>query len=235
METQYTVPEKPTLVNVIAWTTLASGIVNLGWGLAASAVAFLTIVGICCVPLTILPSILGIFEIIYAAKLLSTPAQPVKPAVNLAVLEVVCILAGNFFTMIVGILSLIFYNDPTVKDYFARLNGTIPPAPVFSDPQIPPVVPASPAPVVEPIPSPITGEEAMTATTPVEELPADEITLPAVEPSATEPEPPVPPEAPSAANETIISSVKRDGVTYTEPESPAPPEETNPDNKPQEE
>ena len=148
MNAQSTYPEKPTLVNIIAWTTLASGIVNLGWGLVISAAALLTIVGICCTPLTILPAILGIFEIIYAAKLLSTPPQVVRPATNLAILEIVCILTGNVFTMVVGILSLIFYNDPAVKNFFARLNADAVSEPVSpAGPQIPAVVPAmTPAP-----------------------------------------------------------------------------------------
>jgi hypothetical protein len=199
-------PEKPTLVNVIAWTTLASGIVNLGWGLVVSATAFLSILGICCTPLTILPAILGIFEIIYAAKLLSVPPQPVRPAINLAVLEIVCILTGNVFSMIVGVISLIFYNDPAVKEYFTRLNadvvpGAVPPA----VPQIPSVTPVvTPSPVEEPIPSPLTGEES--------------------EPPASS----VPSEPSSAADETIVSSFDRDVP-------PAAPEEPNSPDKPAEE
>ena len=185
MNTETIYPEKPTLVNVIAWTTLASGIVNIGWGLAASATALLTIVGICCTPLTILPSILGIFEIIYAAKLLSSPPQAVRPATNLAILEIVCILAGNVFSMIVGIISLVFYNDPAVKDYFARINGMQPPAPVSPAPQVPPVVPVTPAPAEESIPSPIMGEEPVVPPAPAgEEVPA------------SEPEPPAAPDEP---------------------------------------
>jgi len=213
-----TYPTKPSLVNVIAWTTLASGIVNLGWGLVVSATAFLTIVGICCTPLTILPAILGIFEIIYAAKLLSVPPQPVKPAINLAVLEIVCILTGNVFSMVVGIISLIFYNDPAVKEYFARLNadvttGVVPPA----APQIPPVTPlVTPAPVEEPIPSPIAGEDAMETRTEEPTSPVEEIPL-------TESEPPVT----SATDETIVSS-------YRSEEPPANPEEPNPPDKPEE-
>lgn len=204
METTYTVPQKPTLVNVIAWTTLASGIVNLGWGLAASAAALLTIVGICCTPLTILPSILGIFEIIYAAKLLSTPPQSVRPATNLAVLEVVCILAGNFFSMIVGVLSLIFYNDPAVKEYFARLNGDLPVASVA--PQIPPIVPiVTPVPAEEPIPSPITGEESIVPPPPVEETAIIETEAPVEESPAPEPETPSPEETPLAPDESDSS------------------------------
>src|SRR5258706_1977380 len=98
--------QKPTLVNVIAWTTLVSGIVNLFWGLAASGTALATIVGVICVPLTILPTILGIFELIYAAKLFSNPPQPIQPSTNIAIFEIACILTANVFSMAVGILSL---------------------------------------------------------------------------------------------------------------------------------
>lgn len=133
--------QKPTLVQVIAWMTLVSGIVNLFWGLAASGTALATIVGIICTPLTILPTILGVFELIYAAKLLSNPAQPVKPSTNIAVFEIAAVLTGNVFSMAVGVLALVFYNDSVVRDYFMRLNGTLPPAP-----------PAQPAPASVPTP-----------------------------------------------------------------------------------
>jgi hypothetical protein len=38
---------------------------------------------------------------------------------------------GNIFSMVVGILALIFYNDLSVKNYFARINTTasVSPAP----------------------------------------------------------------------------------------------------------
>jgi hypothetical protein len=142
--------QKPTLINVIAWTTLTSGIVNLVWGLAASGAALATLVGIICTPLTILPTVLGIFEIIYAAKLLSNPPQAVQPSSTIAILEIVCVLAGNVFAMVVGILSLVFYNDQIVKDYFARLNGM--------DGTLSPVV-VPPAPIVYPVPAPVIDEE----------------------------------------------------------------------------
>jgi len=138
--------QKPTLIHVIAWMTLASGLVNLFWGFAFSATALATIIGIICTPLTILPTILGIFELIYAAKLFSNPPQAVQPSTNLAVFEIISILALNAFSMAVGILALVFYNDATVKDYFARLNGNWQPAP--SDP----IAPAS---LPEPIPAPV--------------------------------------------------------------------------------
>ena len=162
--------QKPTLINVIAWTTLASGIVNLFWGLAASGTALATVIGIICTPLTILPTILGVFELIYAAKLFSNPAQPIQPSTNIAIFEIACVLTGNVFSMAVGILSLVFYNDTVVKDYFARLNGTLTPVTVT------PVTPASiptpePDPVMEePILSEVEGTP-LTEETPAEETP----------------------------------------------------------------
>jgi vacuolar-type H+-ATPase subunit I/STV1 len=128
MNTYY--PEqKPGLVTAIAVMTLASGIINLFWGFVASATALGTIVGVICLPITILPTILGIFEIIYAAKLLSAQPQPTQPSTSIAVLQILTFMLGNIFSMVVGILALIFYNDVTVKDYFTRLNGGVPAAP----------------------------------------------------------------------------------------------------------
>jgi len=177
MNTQFN-QQKPTLVSVIAWMTLVSGIVNLFWGFALSGTALVTIIGVICIPLAILPTILGVFEIIYAAKLFSNPPQAVKPSTNIAVLEVASILALNLFSMVVGILALVFYNDTVVKDYFARSNGILPPEPVT------PPAPASlpePAPVTdthqsapvteEPAPAPSVEESPAPAqSTPVEEL-----------------------------------------------------------------
>lgn len=121
--------QKPNLIIVIAGMTLASGIVNLFWGLVASTTAIGTIIGILCLPFAILPAILGVFEIIYAAKVLSNPPQPVQPSNSLAVFEILCFMTGNIFSMVVGILALVFYNDVTVKNYFAELNATqTPPA-----------------------------------------------------------------------------------------------------------
>lgn len=153
--------QKPTLVHVIAWTTLASGIVNLFWGFAASGTALASVIGVFCIPLTILPTVLGVFELIYAAKLFSEPPQAIKPSTNIAILEIACLLVGNIFSMAVGILSLVFYNDTVVKEYFAKLNEPLAPAPA---------APSAPASLPEP--EPALAPEVLPS--PVEAGPAEE-------------------------------------------------------------
>jgi len=114
--------QKPNMVQVIAWAILVSGMVNIGFGIAA----FTTFFGWVCAPVSVLPIVLGAFELVYAAKLLGTPPQPVAPSKNIAVFEIASIVYGNVFSMAVGILTLVFYNDSVVKDYFTQLNGDIP-------------------------------------------------------------------------------------------------------------
>ncbi|MCK6540124.1 MAG: hypothetical protein L6Q26_08695, partial [Anaerolineales bacterium] len=59
--------------------------------------------------------------------------------------EIAAVLAGNVFSMAVGILALVFYNDAEVKNYFARLNGPLPP-----EPATPPAPASLPAPETAP-------------------------------------------------------------------------------------
>ncbi len=117
--------QKPGMVSALGIMTLINGILNIMWGLGGTlAIVLGTIgIGLICAPITILPSILGIFEIIYAAKLMSNPPQPVRPNQTLAILEICCIIAGGVISTVVGIVALVFYNDPSVRDYFARLNS----------------------------------------------------------------------------------------------------------------
>ena len=123
--------DKPTLVKTIAILTLINGIVNIFWGLVATAAVVPTIILACLAVFTILPTVLGVFEVVYAAKLLADPIGTTQPSQPIAIFEILCVLTGNVFSMIVGILSLVFYNDPQVKDFFARLNGMpVPAAPI---------------------------------------------------------------------------------------------------------
>lgn len=155
--------DSPSLVKTIAVLTLINGIVNIFWGLIATAVVVPTIVLACLAVFTILPTILGVFEIIYALKLLNNPPQPVRPSTTIAILEILTVLTGNVFSMIVGILALVFYSDAQVKEYFARLNGI--PYPVA------PAAPVPPAPPTAPEPGPVMEPESPVETAP--EVPAE--------------------------------------------------------------
>ena len=115
---------RPSRLNAIAALTLASGILNLLW----SAVAFLSViilgfgtflVGCICLPLGVYPLVLGVLEIVYALRLLRDPVSPsLRPAYYIAVMEIIDTLFGNVAALIVGVLSLILYNDRAVRHYF---------------------------------------------------------------------------------------------------------------------
>lgn len=135
---------KPNLIMAIALMTLINGIFNVIWGI--SIIVGTVGLSLLCFPVPLYPIILGGFEIAYAIKLLSNPPQPAQPSQAIAILEIVAIFVGNVFSLVVGILALIFYNDATVKDYFARLNGTQTPPPATPMPV--PALPVDPAPEV---------------------------------------------------------------------------------------
>ena len=151
METN--IQNKPNLVMAIALMTLVNGIFNVIWGVSIIGGTFG--LSLLCFPIPLFPLILGGFEIAYAIKLLSNPPQPVQPSQAIAIWEIVALFVGNVFSLVVGILALIFYNDSTVKDYFARLNGT--PVPPRADPMPVPALPVDPAPEI-PAPAPVEPE-----------------------------------------------------------------------------
>lgn len=121
----YQYGEKPGKVQTIAVLTLVSGITNILWALGVTVMVVVGTIGIglLCAPLTLLPLVLGIFEIIFAMKLMANPPQPVKPSQTLAILEIVMIIGGNLVSVAAGILALVFYNEPEVKAYFAQMGG----------------------------------------------------------------------------------------------------------------
>jgi uncharacterized membrane protein len=106
-------------------TTLVSGILNilLGLGWTVSIVVGTIGIGLICTPITILPVVLGIFEILYAVKLLANPPQPVQPSQTIAILEICCIVLGGVIEAGVGIFALVAYSDTSVKQYFEKINS----------------------------------------------------------------------------------------------------------------
>ncbi|MBV6396618.1 MAG: hypothetical protein HFACDABA_02218 [Anaerolineales bacterium] len=140
-----TSPTKPSLVTAISIMTLVNGIFNIIFGIALAFGTFLL-----CSPLALLVIVLGGFEIAYAMKLLGDPPQAVQPSQSIAIWEIVAVAAGNVFSAVVGILVLVFYNDATVKEYFARLNNPPTPPPAPPAPAAPLPVESTPVPVAPP-------------------------------------------------------------------------------------
>jgi hypothetical protein len=117
-------PKKPGQVQTIAILTLISGILNILEGVVGAILLVVGTLGlgIFCLPIALLPIVLGIFEIIYASKLLPENPRPIQPSQTLAIFQIVAVLWGAVLSVVTGILALVFYNDPDVKAYFASIN-----------------------------------------------------------------------------------------------------------------
>ncbi len=117
---------KPGKVTTLAVLTLVSGIVNILWSLGVVVVVLsvgIATFGLGCLllPLAVYPLVLGILEILYAMKLLPDAPQPTKPAKWLAIMQICDIVTGNVISLVIGIVSLVFYSDPEVEDYFNEI------------------------------------------------------------------------------------------------------------------
>jgi len=125
---------KPGKIQLISIFSLVNGIINILYGIiliigfltfGISTLGFGLILGIICCPLSIAPIVLGIFEILYASKLMSNPPKPARPSKTIAILDIVCIIFGNMVSLAAGIVMLVMYNDPEVMDWFDELNNPV--------------------------------------------------------------------------------------------------------------
>lgn len=118
----FTPPAVPGKVQAIAIITLVSGILNIIYGLTLTFLVVIGTIGIglLCAPLTIAPSILGIFEVIAGAKLMGNPPRRFKVQ-TIAILEIVAIITGAVPSAVAGILNLVFYSDPQIKNHIDSL------------------------------------------------------------------------------------------------------------------
>lgn len=116
---------KPGKVQAIAIMTLINGILNIFYALGVTAtIVFGTLgIGLLCAPITILPAILGVFEIICGSNLLSNSPQGIKSIQTIAILEIICIISGNVLSAVIGILNLVFASDSEVKNYYLHTFG----------------------------------------------------------------------------------------------------------------
>jgi hypothetical protein len=116
---------KPGKVQAIAIMTLVDGILNIFWsfsvGIAVISGAIASFgLGILCMPIAILPLVVGILEIIAGAKLLSQMPRKVNVKA-IAILEIANIITLAVPSLVVGILNLVFYDEPEVKQYIESL------------------------------------------------------------------------------------------------------------------
>lgn len=115
---------KPGKVQAIAIIHLVSGILNVVAGLVNVLVflylGFFTF-GLSCLflILTPVPVIFGILEILYATKLLADPIKISQPKTYISILEICSVLWCGVLQLTAGIITMVFYNDPEVKAYFA--------------------------------------------------------------------------------------------------------------------
>lgn len=122
---QYPETAKPGKVQAIAIMTLVDGILNIIWsfgvGITVLSGAIATFgLGLLCAPLAIYPLVVGILEIIAGTKLLGNPPRTMKVK-TIAILEIANIITVAVPSLVVGILNLIFYNEPEVKHYIDSL------------------------------------------------------------------------------------------------------------------
>jgi hypothetical protein len=119
-------PKKPGPLTAVGVMTLVNGIINIFWGLIGTGATILGTIGfgLLCAPVTILPTVLGIVEVIYGIRLLADPIKRgTRPSTALAIMQILCVFWLNFLSPIVGILALVFYNDAAVKEYFQQVNS----------------------------------------------------------------------------------------------------------------
>jgi uncharacterized membrane protein len=109
---------KSQKVKAIGILMIISGIINLFWGAGLGAGLAFTI---CCAPWGLLPIVLGIFELVYGIRLMGfdTKRAPFATVQVVAVLEIVAILAGNIFSLVIGIINLVLLNEPEVRQSFS--------------------------------------------------------------------------------------------------------------------
>ena len=108
-------PVKPGQVQAVAIMMLVGGILGLltvlGIGLGSAFV--------CCLwPGLYFELVVGILMIIRAVNMLNQDDQ--GPPRTLAIMQVICILNGDIINCVMGIVSIIMLNDPTVDGYYRK-------------------------------------------------------------------------------------------------------------------
>ena len=103
--------------------TLVGGIigvlVGLSWGCYFGMITLATFgIGVFLMILPVYALIFGIMAIIRGSQMLgSNPMPAFKSAKAIAIMQIVNIICCDFTNLVLGIINLVFLNDPEVKDY----------------------------------------------------------------------------------------------------------------------
>ncbi len=118
-QTIITANAKPGKVQAIEIILLVSGILNILTGLSVTFGFLVSIVGIICLPVVVLPLVLGVFEVVYASRLMSGKIVTASDIKMIAIFEIATIIYGNAPSLIAGILNLVFLQEEPVKNYLS--------------------------------------------------------------------------------------------------------------------
>ncbi len=119
MSEQVITVNKPSRVQGMEIILLVSGVFNILGGLGFICGALVSIVGVICLPVVALPLILGVYEVVYASKLMNHKQVNANDLKTIAILEIATIIYGNAISLVAGILNLVFLDDQPVKEYLA--------------------------------------------------------------------------------------------------------------------
>lgn len=112
-------PMKPGKLQALAILNLVDGIINLLWGVGL-------VFTICAAPLGIYAIVLGVLEIMRATKILPDPIREVNTSRTLPIMQIVNIISGNVLSLVTGILTLVFNDDPEVQAYYRAVQAGVP-------------------------------------------------------------------------------------------------------------
>jgi predicted Zn finger-like uncharacterized protein len=110
--------EKPGKVQAIAIMTLIGGIFALMIALTWLGVDIGS-VGVCCLwPGQYYSIVLGIMAIIKGSQLLGRDDWKQAPPSTIAVMQIINVINGDVTNCVLGIITLVFLNEPEVKRYY---------------------------------------------------------------------------------------------------------------------
>lgn len=113
----------PSKIQIIGILHLIGGIQNLilafVWGMnGVLGITYIVGVAFCCPAILLVP--IAILELISAAKHLSSNHAGLKEPRMTAIAEICAIMGCGTFSLIFGILTLVFLNDPEVSAYYRK-------------------------------------------------------------------------------------------------------------------